>query len=738
MNSNRVSPTNAIGPLCLAILLFSALAAGAQTTEFTYQGKLNDGMTPATGSYDFIVSLYSVETGGTPIASLSRPNIAVTNGIFALRLDFGAQFPGSNRWLEISLRPAGTGTFQALSPRVQVNSAPYSIKSAIAENAFQLGGIAADQFVLTNDPRMSNARTPLAGSTNYIQNSAFIQNANFSITGNMSANIVSAAQFNYGGFRLIGIGPGSNTLFVGLNAGGPGGVDNSYFGTNTGNANSLGAANSFFGSSAGRVNTTGSNNSFFGMRAGDINTTGSHNSYFGRHSGLLNLAGAFNSFFGSGAGENSTTSNNSFFGYRAGATNSNASGNSFFGYLAGEANTGDENAFFGSEAGKANWQGDRNSFFGYAAGDLNTNGSSNSYFGFRAGSSNTLGEHNSFFGALAGRNNTGSDNSFFGYEAGASNSGINNSFFGYFAGLTNTTGSQNAFFGKVAGRVNTTGLNNSFFGYAAGVSNTTGSTNSFFGTGSGASNTVGSNNTFLGYQAGYGNTDGLYNTYAGYEAGQMTTTGNANTFYGYQAGKANTVGDANTVIGWNANTSGIVSHATAIGAEAVVSTSNTIVLGRNFANPSGSLGDDVVVYGFLRATLSPTGGSIDVCQNAATFNLSSCSSSLRYKSNVESYDRGLEVVRRLRPIAFKWNSGGALDIGFAAEEVASVEPALATQNAKGEIEGVKYKQITTVLVNAVKQQQAEIDSLREQLTELKKIVCAAKTSAEICKGISEP
>ncbi|MBK9171725.1 MAG: tail fiber domain-containing protein [Chloracidobacterium sp.] len=47
-------------------------------------------------------------------------------------------------------------------------------------------------------------------------------------------------------------------------------------------------------------------------------------------------------------------------------------------------------------------------------------------------------------------------------------------------------------------------------------------------------------------------------------------------------------------------------------------------------------------------------------------------SSLRYKSNVEPYDRGLEVVRRLRPIAFQWNSGGLLDIGFAAEEVATV------------------------------------------------------------------
>jgi len=35
----------------------------------------------------------------------------------------------------------------------------------------------------------------------------------------------------------------------------------------------------------------------------------------------------------------------------------------------------------------------------------------------------------------------------------------------------------------------------------------------------------------------------------------------------------------------------------------------------------------------------------------------------------------------------------------------------------GQIEGVKYKQLTAVLVNAVKEQQAEIDALRRQLRE---------------------
>jgi hypothetical protein len=717
------------------LILFSQIAVAAQTTEFTYQGSLRDGMSTANGNYDFVFALHATETGGTAMASLPRSNVAVADGTFAVQLDFGPQFPGADRWLEIHVRPAGVGSYQILQPRSRVNSTPYAIKSLTAENAINLGGVLAGQYVVTTDPRMTNARNPLPGSSNYIQNTPTLHIANFAISGNASANIVSAAQYNHGTSRLLGIGPGSNTLFAGIGAGGPSGGENSFFGTSAGNTNQ-GSNNSFFGSGAGRVNTTGANNSFFGMRSGDINTTGSNNSLYGRQTGLLNMTGSFNSFFGTEAGQNSTTSNNSFFGYRAGATNSSASGNSFFGYLAGELSTGDGNSFFGDRAGKNNKTGVENSYFGTSAGEADSLGSANfnSFFGYQAGANNTS-SGNSFFGSSAGAGNTsGQANSFFGNWAGRNNTTApNNSFFGYLAGNSNTTGGQNSFFGSRSGEDNTTGLSNSFFGNASGGSNTTGSSNAFFGAGSGGLNTVGNNNAFFGMSAGVANTDGGGNTFNGYRAGHTNTTGSGNTFLGHQAGQSNTVGDLNTVIGWNANTSGIVSHATAIGAEAVVNTSNTIVLGRNFANPSGSLGDDVVVYGFLRATLSPSGGSVDVCQNAGTFNFSSCSSSMRYKSEVATFGRGLEVVRRLRPIVFNWNSGGARDVGFGAEEVAAVEPLLSTYNSRGEIEGVKYKQITTVLVNAINEQQQIIERQQLQIDALMKLVCVTNRNEKVCR-----
>lgn len=56
-----------------------------------------------------------------------------------------------------------------------------------------------------------------------------------------------------------------------------------------------------------------------------------------------------------------------------------------------------------------------------------------------------------------------------------------------------------------------------------------------------------------------------------------------------------------------------------------------------------------------------------------------------------------------------------LDMGLVAEEVAAFEPLLTTTNTKGEVEGVKYDRIGVVLVNAVKEQQSQIETQQKQL-----------------------
>lgn len=442
-----------------------------------------------------------------------------------------------------------------------------------------------------------------------------------------SANTIASFNSFFGSGAGQDNTTGGSNSFFGWNAGAKNttGLHNSFFGMGAGILNTTGASNAFFGKGAGGENTTASNNSFFGASAGFVNTTGANNSFFGGSAGAGNTTGTNNSFFGKSAGAlNTTASNNSFFGESAGASNTTGASNSFFGKEAGVLNTtGGSNAFFGTSAGASNTSGSSNSMFGSSAGDSNTTGLSNSFFGNLAGGANTTGGNNSFFGAGAGLNNTtaasnsffghntgagnttGTTNSFFGAAAGQNNStGSSNSFFGNDAGQANTTASNNSFFGNSAGKVNTTGVSNSFFGAGAGESNTAGSSNALFGTNAGTvntgganaffgaaagqSNTVGGSNAFFGQNSGGDNTTGFNNAFFGRNAGPFNTQGGDNTFVGHEAGLSNTTETDNTFVGAFSNGAAGITNATAIGANAIVTQSDSLVLGNNVKVGIGS------------------------------------------------------------------------------------------------------------------------------------------------------
>lgn len=419
-------------------LVISVCYAEAQTNEFTYQGSLNTGGTPATGNFDFEFLLFSALSGGTQQGStITSSNVPVANGIFAVKLNFGTQFPGATRFLEIRVRPSGGGAFTPLAPRQQITSEPYAINSA------QLGGVSASQYFTAN-----------------------------------SAAIGAATQFNLGGNRILAA-PGAANMFVGANTGASysSGVNNSYFGSSAGQNNAIGGENSFFGAFAGQL-STGNGNSFFGSESGRATTSGSDDSFFGAGSGDSNTTGTFNSFFGRSAGGGNTTgNNNTFVGRHAGLLNQAGSDNAFFGFEAGRANNTNNNSFFGYQAGRET-NGGNNSFVGYQAGMMTTAGIDNSFVGAVAGTANTLGAQNSFFGARSGDSNT---------------SGSSNVFAGYAAGHANANGNNNTFVGANAGAANVIGANNTVLG--ANANFTGGSRN--FATAVGAGAVVATDNTVV-------------------------------------------------------------------------------------------------------------------------------------------------------------------------------------------------------------------------------------------------
>lgn len=122
----------------------------AQGTAFTYQGRLNQNSTPANGLYDFQFAIYDASTQGQAVAStVSVTAAAVSNGLFTATLDFGSGvFTGPARWLEISVRTNGTGTYSLLQPRQQVAPSPYALFAPMAGTAQTVpaGSITASQL----------------------------------------------------------------------------------------------------------------------------------------------------------------------------------------------------------------------------------------------------------------------------------------------------------------------------------------------------------------------------------------------------------------------------------------------------------------------------------------------------------------------------------------------------------------------------------------------------------------
>src|SRR6266852_5559258 len=109
-----------IFPAMLATLaaLVGIHRACAQDMAFTYQGRLNSGSMPVSGSYDLTFALFDVASGGNALAGpLTNTVTSMTNGLFTVTLDFGNQFSGATRWLEIGVRTNSGGAFTALSPR---------------------------------------------------------------------------------------------------------------------------------------------------------------------------------------------------------------------------------------------------------------------------------------------------------------------------------------------------------------------------------------------------------------------------------------------------------------------------------------------------------------------------------------------------------------------------------------------------------------------------------------------
>jgi len=114
-----------------AALAFSVAGIGSAQTlgsSFTYQGTFADNGAPANGNYDFEFELYSVASGGTAVQTVTQTSVAVNGGLINTLIDFGAPtFDGQVKWIEVHVRPAGSGAYTVLAPRQALTAVPYAL-----------------------------------------------------------------------------------------------------------------------------------------------------------------------------------------------------------------------------------------------------------------------------------------------------------------------------------------------------------------------------------------------------------------------------------------------------------------------------------------------------------------------------------------------------------------------------------------------------------------------------------
>jgi hypothetical protein len=165
MKTKLTPRTLAIVAGAIFTLNFSLVPTFAQGTAFTYQGRLNDGASGANGTYDVRFAIYDALTLGTPQGPiLTNTATAVSNGLFTAVLDFGNQFPGAARWLELGVRTNGNGSFSTLTPRQPLTPAPYAMYAAGAATATTAtsfsGGLTAAQLPVGTVAAITNGGGP--------------------------------------------------------------------------------------------------------------------------------------------------------------------------------------------------------------------------------------------------------------------------------------------------------------------------------------------------------------------------------------------------------------------------------------------------------------------------------------------------------------------------------------------------------------------------------------------------
>lgn len=527
-----------------------------------------------------------------------------------------------------------------------------------------------------------------------------------------------------------------------------------------------GEFNTFIGSLSGEDNVVGNNNSAVGYETLGDNTSGSNNSALGAWSLRRNGNGSFNAALGAFALEFNTSGQ---FNTSVGASsmNSNISG-SFNTALGGSAlngnNSGEGNVAVGHRSLFSSSIGSRNVAIGQDAMFLSSFSNYNVAIGTHAMYRGTGRNYLVAVGDSALYNNgvgavdpsQSRANTAIGSKAMMENSlGAENTAVGYQAMMNSLVGSRNTGVGYQVLQSNQLGEENTAIGWRAMFQSFTGLGNTAVGMEALFANAEGDRNTAIGQLAIYNNSSGDENTGVGYKALEANQTGNYNVAVGASALNSNNAADFNTAVGAFAldftNTTGNTALGYKAGGDFVQGENNTYIGANaksnlsNYTN-STALGANVTITGSNMVRI----GSSTVTSIGGFANWSNVSDG-RIKRDVREDVRGLDFIRRLRPVTYSLDRNAANALvgaelpaaassgesqrltGFIAQEVETAARASGYEfsgvdQPRGErdIYGLRYAEFVVPLVKAMQEQQQILDAQAEMIRQLREELDALK------------
>jgi hypothetical protein len=124
----------------------------------------------------------------------------------------------------------------------------------------------------------------------------------------------------------------------------------------------------------------------------------------------------------------------------------------------------------------------------------------------------------------------------------------------------------------------------------------------------------------------------------------------------------------------------------------------------------------------LRGTMPTTAAAANLYMNIFSNNqLSRSTSSLKYKTDVEDYDKGIDAIKSLRPVYYKGKEDGDKRYaGLIAEEVheAGLDE-FVMYDLEGEPDALAYQNMVSLLIKGMQEQQEQIELLKSEIENLK-------------------